>query len=60
MVHRGVQKSDGAVFAIKTIDKTKLSLDDARMLESECDVLKAVNHPNVVRLHVRLAMSDQL
>ena len=50
VVKKGIRKTDGAEFAIKYIDKTVLKKDDEAMLESECAVLKQVNHPNIVRL----------
>lgn len=50
VVKKGIRKADGASFAIKYIDKTVLKADDEAMLESECAVLKQVNHPNIVRL----------
>jgi len=49
-VRKATRKSDGAVFAVKFIDRTALKKDDEAMLESECAVLKEVNHPNIVRL----------
>ena len=51
VVHKATRKSDGAEFAIKFIDKTALSQDDAGMLESECRVLKEVEHPNMIMLY---------
>ena len=51
VVHKGVRKADGAEFAIKFIDKTALSQDDESMLESECRVLKEVEHPNMIMLY---------
>jgi serine/threonine protein kinase len=51
VVRKGISKADGTVYAVKYIDKRKLGQDDAAMLESECAVLKEVNHPNIVILH---------
>lgn len=50
VVKRGVSKADGKDYAIKFIDKTALKKDDEVMLESECSVLKEVDHPNIVKL----------
>ena len=43
-VKKAVRKADGAVFAIKHIDKTKLRDEDAEMLEAECAVLRQVGY----------------
>lgn len=51
VVHKGTRKSDGKEYAVKFIDKTALSQDDAGMLESECAVLRAVGHPNTIMLY---------
>ena len=50
VVKKGIRKSDQAVFAVKYINRSQLKEDDEAMLESECEVLKEVNHPNIVRL----------
>jgi serine/threonine protein kinase len=60
VVKKGIRKTDGAQFAVKYIDKTSLKADDEAMLESECAVLKEVNHPNVVRLFEIYYTQDQL
>ena len=50
IVRKGISKKDGRAYAIKYIDKVQLKEEDTEMLKSECEVLKSVRHPNVVRL----------
>jgi calcium/calmodulin-dependent protein kinase I len=60
VVHKATRKTDGAEFAIKFIDKTSLSQDDESMLESECRVLKEVEHPNMIMLYEIFHTDEQL
>ena len=52
-VKKAVRKADGAVFAIKHIDKTKLRDEDAEMLEAECAVLRQVGYMLFAMLRCR-------
>jgi len=51
-VHFAERKKDGAKFAVKSIEKTKV-LTDSRSMDSmlaELAVLRRVNHPNIIKL----------
>jgi serine/threonine protein kinase len=50
-VHLCTRISDGVEFAVKVFDKSAMSAKEAVSLTSEIDILRKVEHPNVVRLH---------
>ena len=41
----------GEFYALKVISKRKMSNDDADALKMEIDVLRQVDHPNIIKLH---------
>ena len=47
MVHLGVHKKTGEKFAIKVIEKNEM---DTSRLETEVNILKKVQHPNIIHL----------
>jgi len=49
-VRRGRNKATGEKVAIKIISKSKLSPEDLADLKNEIDILKQVDHPNIVKL----------
>ncbi|KRX05936.1 Protein kinase-like domain [Pseudocohnilembus persalinus] len=49
-VYQGVRKSDGLEVAIKIFDKKTLEYDDQMALETEVEIMSAVDHPNIVKL----------
>lgn len=49
MVKKGESKKSGELAAIKIIDKSRIK-DKKAMLNAEVDILKRVEHPNIVLL----------
>jgi calcium/calmodulin-dependent protein kinase I len=50
IVKEAVRKSSGTKFAIKFIDKKFVDKDDLVLLSREIDIMKQVDHPNVLSL----------
>jgi calcium/calmodulin-dependent protein kinase I len=50
-VRLGKEKSTGGMWAVKVINKKKLDPGDEEMLALEVEVLRTVNHPNVIHLY---------
>eukprot|EP01052_Picozoa_sp_SAG31_P032036 SAG31_NODE_3468_length_4238_cov_112.307321_2_plen_201_part_00 len=50
VVHKCTKIADGTEYAVKFVDKMALSDGDEEMLASECEVLKAIEHPNCIQL----------
>lgn len=46
-MHLGVHKKTGEKFAIKVIEKNEM---DTSRLETEVNILKKVQHPNIIHL----------
>ncbi|CAK4618412.1 unnamed protein product [Aphanomyces euteiches] len=51
VVKEGIQKSTGKKFAIKCIKKSGLSQEDLDALHEEIDILKKMDHPNIMSLY---------
>lgn len=51
VVRKCKRRSDGAVFALKVINKKNLDKDDLVILESEVNIMRQIEHPNIVRLY---------
>uniref|UniRef100_A0A7S3L7C7 non-specific serine/threonine protein kinase n=1 Tax=Amphora coffeiformis TaxID=265554 RepID=A0A7S3L7C7_9STRA len=51
VVKEGSNKSTGESFAIKIVTKSKLTEEDESALMEEIDVLKDMQHPNIIRLY---------
>jgi serine/threonine protein kinase len=50
-VRRGVHRITGKSYAIKTIDLSKMRADQRESLRSEIEVMKALGHPNLIKIH---------
>jgi serine/threonine protein kinase len=50
-VRRGVHRITGKIYAIKTIDLSKIRADQRESLRREIEVMKALDHPNLVKIH---------
>jgi len=50
IVYLGVHKATGNKFAVKVINKKDLGKDYEKNLKMEVDILKKVNHPNIIAL----------
>mmetsp|Transcript_71750 Transcript_71750/g.87973 ORF Transcript_71750/g.87973 Transcript_71750/m.87973 type:complete len:396 (+) Transcript_71750:67-1254(+) len=50
-VRRCKRKSDGKIFALKVINKKNLERSDLIILESEVNIMRQINHPNIVVLY---------
>jgi len=50
-VRKGKSRATGDKVAIKIISKRKLTDEDRVGLQNEIDILKQVDHPNIVKLH---------
>ena len=57
-VTRGKHKITGAKVAIKTIDLCKIQADKLEMLRNEIEVMKMLDHPNIVRLYETFSDND--
>lgn len=51
VVKEGTKKGTGESFAIKIVTKSKLTEEDEAALMDEIDVLKELQHPNIIRLY---------
>ncbi|CEM13189.1 unnamed protein product [Vitrella brassicaformis CCMP3155] len=49
-VYRGVSRRTGAEYAIKIIDKTKISPSERELLRSEMAIMRLLRHPHVIHL----------
>lgn len=50
-VRKGKHRSSGDRVAIKIISKRKMSQEDKLALQNEIDIMKQVDHPNIVKLY---------
>lgn len=51
VVRKCKRREDGAVYALKVINKKNLDKDDLVILDSEVAIMRVLNHPNIVRLY---------
>jgi len=49
-VYLAIKKGSGSRFAVKSMDRTKMSKEDLEGLELEVAVMRELNHPHIVRL----------
>mmetsp|Transcript_57761 Transcript_57761/g.135863 ORF Transcript_57761/g.135863 Transcript_57761/m.135863 type:complete len:803 (-) Transcript_57761:221-2629(-) len=59
-VRQARHKKTGKKVAIKTIDLFKIQADKLDMLQNEVEVMKMLDHPNIVRLYETYAEDDKL
>ena len=50
-MRKGKSRTTGERVAIKVISKRKMTEEDKIGLQNEIDILKQVDHPNIVKLH---------
>lgn len=50
IVYKAIHKETNESFAVKIIEKTLLQ-EDIKLLRREIDIMKKVDHPNVLKLH---------
>jgi len=60
IVYLGINKINGGKFAIKVINKKDLGKDYEKNLKMEVDILKKVNHPNIIALKELFDTPDKL
>jgi len=60
IVYLGVNKATGSKHAIKVINKKDLGKDYEKNLKMEVDILKKVNHPNIIALKELFDTPDKL
>jgi calcium/calmodulin-dependent protein kinase I len=60
IVYLGVHKATGNKYAIKVINKKDLGKDYEKNLKMEVDILKKVNHPNIIALKELFDTPDKL
>jgi len=51
IVYRALRKKDKADFAIKCIPKKNVEGDDIKLLRREIQIMKRLNHPNILKLY---------
>lgn len=51
VVYKAVRKSDHAEFAVKCIKKKMVEGDDIKLLRREIQIMKKLNHPNILKLY---------
>jgi len=49
-VKRAKLRATGERFAVKVLSKKKMSEDDMEALQTEIEILKRVDHPNIIKL----------
>ena len=59
-VYHGTHRITKKVYAIKSIDLYKIHADKLDMLRNEVDVMKLLDHPNIVRLYEVLFLSQSI
>lgn len=59
-VHQVTRKKDGRKFAMKIIDLTSVQDEFQDQLRQEIDILKDLDHPNIVKLFETYERGDQL
>jgi len=60
IVYLAAQKASGQQFAVKVINKKDLGKDYEKNLKMEVDILKKVNHPNIIALKELFDTPDKL
>lgn len=50
VVREGIRKEDKRKYAIKCISKTKIDKKELALLEREIDIMKKLQHPNIIQL----------
>ena len=50
LVKRAKQRATGVKFAVKVLSKKKMTEEDLVGMQTEIEILKTVDHPNVVKL----------
>jgi len=60
IVYLAVQKASGVQYAVKVINKKDLGKDYEKNLKMEVDILKKVNHPNIIALKELFDTPDKL
>jgi len=51
VVRKCKRRSDGVVFALKVINKKNLDKDDLVILESEVNIMRQVEHSNIIKMY---------
>lgn len=59
-VKEGLNQKDNKKYAIKIIEKTRLTPEDEEAVLDEVDVLKSLHHPNIIRLYNVFNESDAI
>uniref|UniRef100_A0A7S1GW29 cGMP-dependent protein kinase n=2 Tax=Hemiselmis andersenii TaxID=464988 RepID=A0A7S1GW29_HEMAN len=59
-VYQGTHRITKKVFAVKSIDLYKIHADKLDMLRNEVEVMKLLDHPNIVRLYETYEEEDKL
>jgi serine/threonine protein kinase len=49
-VRLAVHKAEGTKWAVKIIKKAQLDAEDMEGLQTEVDILRRLNHPNIIHL----------
>ncbi|EAN31870.1 Protein kinase domain protein [Theileria parva strain Muguga] len=60
VVYRGVSRKTGVEYAVKIIDKNKITHQERELLRSEISILKLLKHNNVIYLKEIIDMKDTL
>uniref|UniRef100_A0A3B0MXH5 non-specific serine/threonine protein kinase n=1 Tax=Theileria annulata TaxID=5874 RepID=A0A3B0MXH5_THEAN len=60
VVYRGVSRKTGVEYAVKIIDKNKITHQERELLRSEISILKLLKHNNVIFLKEIIDMKDTL
>jgi len=60
IVYMAAQRASGQQFAVKVINKKDLGKDYEKNLKMEVDILKKVNHPNIIALKELFDTPDKL
>ena len=60
IVYLATQRASGQQYAVKVINKKDLGKDYEKNLKMEVDILKKVNHPNIIALKELFDTPDKL
>lgn len=60
VVREGIRKEDKKKYAVKCISKSKIDKKELALLEREIDIMKKLNHPNIIQLMEVIDTPDTL
>lgn len=59
-VRRGIHRFTGKLYPVKTIDLSQIRADQRESLRQEVEVMKTLDHPNLVKIHESFEEDNKL